>query len=218
MLFSAPEILRPQKLMDVPVKGTVVFNQDPLRLGRIKCTVPPFLVGSPDDLPWVICKNPTGLGGNPNNSSFHVPIIGSEVCIEFPWGVYMPVYSGFWQSMTTHQTLFDEDYPNTYGWRDGNGNYWKINKTVGYTRFEHESGSYIQFDRNGDVRQHTARNFTETIDGDRSLTIGGNDTVNITGNHSETVGGNDTVTVSGTKDDTVTGDYTMIGANIHLNP
>ncbi|QJT70942.1 hypothetical protein GR7B_00144 [Vibrio phage vB_VcorM_GR7B] len=204
MLFSAAEIMRPQRLFDKPLKGIVVDNEDPLKIGRVKCTVQPFLVGDTASLPWIIQKSGTGLGGTSDDSAFAVPVVGSEVCVEFPFGIYMPVYSGFWQSQATHQTHFDEDYPNTYGFKDATGTYWRINKTKLHTEFRHASGSYIQFDKDGNVFEHTVKDRTETIDGNRTVTVKGNETYTVEGNRVGNIQGTETFTYDQTRDVTVT--------------
>lgn len=146
----------------IPQKGIVMDNQDPKKLGRVKCMVRGLIEGETRYLPWCYPKNPYGLGGGgneqPYNSSFSVPEVGTELEITFPYGdIYHPMYSCFWQSAETHQTGFDSDYPESYGFRDSTGNYIKVNKAQGYMKVKHgPSGSYFDIDRNGNVTIHVS--------------------------------------------------------------
>ena len=137
-------------------KGIVVDNEDPLRLGRIKCDVLGlFSVGEEGDattLPYCYPHLSPGLGGNADSSGFAVPEVGTELTIEFPFrDVYFPVYTGRWQNGLTHQVEYDEDYPESYGFRDSSGNIFKTNKQKNFTEFLHSSGSSIRFEANGDI-------------------------------------------------------------------
>ena len=144
----------------IPHRGIVMDNNDPKRVGRVKCVVSGLIEGETAYLPWCFPRNPNGLGGGgnktPYNSGFSVPEIGTELEIWFPFGdIYHPMYVGFWQSYKTHQTGFDSDYPESYGWRDSTGNYLKINKAQGYANEKHgPSGSYVDIDKSGNVTIH----------------------------------------------------------------
>jgi len=144
----------------IPHRGVVMDNNDPKRVGRVKCVVSGLIEGETAYLPWCFPRNPYGLGGGgnktPYNSGFSVPEIGTELEIWFPFGdIYHPMYVGFWQSYKTHQTGFDSDYPESYGWRDSTGNYLKINKAQGYAKEKHgPSGSYVDIDKFGNVTIH----------------------------------------------------------------
>lgn len=92
------------------------------------------------------------LGGGTNSSSFSVPEIGSEVFVEFP---YQDIYSGFYsyylQSAKTHQGFLDEDYPNSYGFRDSGGTQLKIDKAKQFLEFIHASGAQFYIDNTSTI-------------------------------------------------------------------
>jgi hypothetical protein len=132
--------------------GTVVSNTDPKQLGRVKCTVPGLFTGDATTLPWVYPKNPAGQGGRADTGGMEVPEVDSTLIIEFPFGdIYSPFYTGFWQSEGTHQGTFNEDYPFSYGSTNANGDTLKTNIAAGFTEYEHHSGSYQRFNKDGSI-------------------------------------------------------------------
>lgn len=152
MLIKLNEWVKPNRNLDRPHRGTVLDNDDPLQLGRLKVEVIGHFVGETEDLPWVHPQNPYGLGGKSDSSSFSVPEVGSELIVIFPFrNIYAPVYVGYWQNTINHQTDFDENYPETYGFRDSTGTVFKINKEVGYLELVHKSGTKIMINDAGDL-------------------------------------------------------------------
>jgi hypothetical protein len=76
-------------------RGVVTDNQDPERLGRVKCRVPELL-GQAIVTDWAF---PTDLsyGGGQDYGKFVVPPVGSGVYVEFESGeVNRPLYGGVW--------------------------------------------------------------------------------------------------------------------------
>lgn len=168
MLLDAPEFMRKSNNLRKEWKGIVVFNADPLKLGRVKCSILGlFESGDEASLPFIACKNPAGLGGAADSSSFAVPEVGSELTIEFPFeDVYAPFYTGYWQHGLSHQVEFNEDYPNSYGHRDSTGNVMLVNKAKKTAVYTHASGSSIGFSGEGDIVLRSARSIKlESADG-----------------------------------------------------
>lgn len=194
-------------------KGTVVDNADPLALRRVKVRVEGRLEGDVALLPWCAQMNPAGLGGTPGTSSTEVPIIGSELAISFQNGIYCPFYIGFWTSGSTTQPEFSaplpDNSPTTYGKRDPNGNQTITDLATGQSDFVHQSGSYMRYNKEGDIELRAARNFILKVVGDFKISVNGNEVKFIQGNSSEGVSGN--------KDIDVTGNINMDGATINLN-
>ena len=160
MLVKASEFLTPSNNLSKQWKGVVKDNNDPLKLGRIKCLILGLTSEDADidSLPWISCINPTGLGGSSDSSSFAVPELESEVIVEFPTrDIYFPVYVGYWQHSLTHQTDFNEDYPNSYGFRDSTGNKFFVNKQKGFAEFIHAAGSAIRFEDDGGITIRSRR-------------------------------------------------------------
>lgn len=156
-------------------QGVVLENNDTKKIGRVKCVVPGMLEGTVAQLPWAYPMNPTGLGGGSTLSFFAVPEVGSSLVICFPYGdVYLPVYVGYWQTKQTHQTLFDGDYPDTYGFVDSLGDYIRVNKKQKTIEIKHgPSNSTISIDSDGNVDIHNTGDWTHTIGGDYSVDVTG---------------------------------------------
>lgn len=131
--------------------GTVEDNNDPEKLGRVRVRVAVYADLATDDLPWA-----SPLLGSHGNSQFsgglNIPEIGSQVRISFPSrDLTAPYYSGAELTQKSRVTLFDENYPNSYGYKDSNGNFIKIDKTAGTTHWQHESTTNAQVSSDGSI-------------------------------------------------------------------
>ena len=139
----------------------MVANADPKKLGRIKVVIAELLTVNdiPNNgykLPWVYPLTSYFLGGSTGSVSFSVPELGSEVTVTFPYeDVYFGFYSGHWHSTANHVSEFDEDYPNSFGWKDSTGTYQKVNKTQQYTEFFHVSGARVRIYDDGMIEIYT---------------------------------------------------------------
>lgn len=152
MLIKLNEWLKRTDNLSIPHRGIVKDNIDPKKLGRLKVEILNLLVGETVDLPWCYPNNPYGLGGKTDSSGFSVPEIDSELVITFPFkNIYMPVYIGYWQNELIHQTDFDTNYPESYGFRDSTGNIFHVNKSLNTAKFTHKTGSSIEFLANGSI-------------------------------------------------------------------
>jgi len=173
MLITLTDHFKPTRDLNYPHKGVVVDNEDPLRMGRVKCSIDGLFpdqenlpVGTatvdsddpqiPDPLwqalPWCSPLTPAQLGGATNLGSFWVPEVGSELLIVFPYGdIYFPFYASYWQSESTHQGRHNTDYPNSYGFEDSTGFRWQINKARKTMEIRHPSGFAISVDGQGNV-------------------------------------------------------------------
>jgi len=183
MLINFVDWYKRHNNLDRPHKAIVVDNIDPDKRGRVKVTIDGVLLGDTSVLPWVFPLNPTGLGGGSSSSWFSVPELGSELVVTFPYGdIYSGFYVGYWQTAETHQTLFDEDYPESYGFMDSTGNHYKVNKAQGTMEIQHASGILLKFNQDGSLDLEVPEDLTETIDGDRASVVGGVLNINVTGN------------------------------------
>lgn len=183
MLINFVDWYKRHNNLDRPHKATVLSNDDPEKRGRVKVRIDGLLVGDISALPWVFPLNPIGLGGGSSSSWFSVPEVGSELVVTFPYDdIYTGFYIGYWQTAETHQTLFDEDYPESYGFMDSTGNHYKVNKAQGTMEIQHASGILLKFNQDGSLDLEVPEDLTETIDGDRSSIVGGVLNINITGN------------------------------------
>lgn len=160
-LFRPAEHLTRVDTMKATYVGTVIYNTDPNKAGRVKCTIPNLFVGAHTELPWVYPANSAMGGGKADNSSFNVPEIGALLNIRFPNGdVLNPVYEGSPQTAGTTNEAFDDDYPNSYGQVDSTGFSWKMNKTTKLLTIHHPGGVDITIDANGKL---TIKTTTDSI-------------------------------------------------------
>lgn len=83
-------------------RGVVVDNNDPLRLGRVKCRCPEIL-GLTIITDWATFKGGS-YGGDANSGVFNPPDINAAVFVEFESGdVNRPLYTGVWWGQRTGQ-------------------------------------------------------------------------------------------------------------------
>lgn len=168
-MIKLSDQMKTNDLLAVPYRGTVVATDvdavdsagQPKRLGRIKCRVPGLLESTTiADLPWIYAKQPVGLGGRSDSSSFHMPEINSEVIVEFPYrDIYAGFYTGYWQNENSHQGFLDENYPNSYGFRDTQNTFLKINKAQKFLEFQHASGARVFIDTDSTFELTSAKAF-----------------------------------------------------------
>ena len=124
--------------------GDVIDNKDPKKLGRLKVRISAYADLRDEALPWA---SPI-LGSHGNSQDYgglNVPEIGSQVRVTFPSKDFTaPYYSGAELNERTRTTFFDDDYPNTYGYKDSVGNFVRINKERGTAQVQHYSTTNLQ--------------------------------------------------------------------------
>lgn len=132
--------------------GCVEDNKDPKKLGRVKVRVAPYADFSKDELPWA--SPMLGSYGNAASAGgLNVPELGAQVRVTFPSRDFTaPYYSGAELTQFNRTTFFDEDYPDTYGYKDSIGNFAKINKAKGTAIFQHASNTNLQVSPNGSIQ------------------------------------------------------------------
>lgn len=157
MFIEFSDFLKKNDPLAVPLKGKVVDNNDPKRLGRVKMQIPGILTETDfTKLPWIYPKNPVGFGGTPDGSDLSVPTVGAELTVEFPYKeIYFGFYTGYQRSETTRQGLFFEDYPFSYGKRDTQNTYFKVNRAKKYAEFRHTSRMRLLVEREGETTMET---------------------------------------------------------------
>ncbi len=107
-----------KKVTDSPKFATVIDNNDPKMLGRIKVNLTGLFEGDADDLPWIRRKMDTSFCGA-GTECFDVPNIGSIVEIRWSYDTKTPVYSGTPYSQAHQSNVFTENYPYEGGWKFG---------------------------------------------------------------------------------------------------
>lgn len=165
-------------------KGFVVDNEDPKKMGRIKCIVPNILeADNNDDLPWCY---PLASRNNFNNyqQTIMIPDIDDEVEITFyNDDYYVPYYSGQISNPDYVSDVFKEDYPHTFG------TVFPVNEAgteIGFFRVNRVKEvidiklgtNYLSFDLknkqtnceiDGDYFVHVKGNYSVVVDEDYSL-------------------------------------------------
>lgn len=159
-LFNGDQSLKKEDNKKGWVKGKVVNNQDPKKKGRVKCIIPGMIEGDEETLPWCYPFTPNSVGGS-TSGSFHVPKVGDELIISFPYeDAGMPVYMGSWQSETSHPVMFDEDdsYGQAGGTAFGDNSWFKVNEKDGTFEYRHPSGAFIFLDKDGGIYVNAGKN------------------------------------------------------------
>lgn len=190
MLFRSFESMKKEDYNGFPIRGIVVDNEDPDKLGRVKCEVPGrWPINEYDKLPWIFPKNPYGLGGKVTCSSFSVPELGSELIIVFPYKMeYAPFYIGYYQSFTTNQVLlYDESYPNTYGFSDSQMFWVRVNKDEEYLELFHYCGFTARMYDDGNVHINIPKTLTLNIGEDLLVNVDGKEVMEVQGTSSKIV-------------------------------
>lgn len=126
--------------------GTVVDNNDPDKLGRVKVNIIGKYDGiSTTDLPWARPETKS-VSGN-----FMIPNLNDKLLVRVD-DIYDPVYVGKYFSESTRSDILDDSYPNTAViYEDEQGTSISVNKKIHSMLITHKSGSSIEFKDNGDI-------------------------------------------------------------------
>lgn len=190
MLISFAEHFKPMKILSKPFSGKVVENIDPKKLGRIKCEIEGIFEGEVETLPWIFPKH-----SSPTN--FKVPKLEELLLIEFPYNdIYHPFYTGHWHNETNHDVYFDDDYPDTSGFKLDNLK-GKFNEKTKEGELEHISGTKATIKEDGSLEIILSKDITITIEGKFEQTIKGDMAFTTEGKYSITATGDTTITSDG---------------------
>ena len=151
---------------DGPRVGKVIYNNDPKKLGRIKVELPGIFDSNDStgsNLPWVRRLNDTFLCGA-GQEFFSIPPIGSYVQVIWPFGDDIACYRGLPYGKQNMTNLFTEEYPNSWGFSDGDFLF-KVNSATGELVISTYGGT-IKMDSAGNIN----------INGG-NITISGNTTI-----------------------------------------
>lgn len=158
MLLNLKEFIDTSSSLANPHRGKVVDNNDPLKLGRVKCTIAGIFQGATANLPWIHPLGPTLFGGTSSSGLVSVPEIGSELVIEFPYDdIYFPVYTGIWANTGIKVTDFDGEYLDILGLKVG-GLKISYNKSSQLFKIDHPSGVTISVTQTGDMNIENVNN------------------------------------------------------------
>ena len=133
--------------------GMVEDNNDPEKLGRIRVRISPYMdFESTEDLPWA-CPILGSCGNSANSGGLNIPEVGSQVRVFFPsHDLTAPYYRGAELNEFNRTTFFDDNYPNTYGYKDSTGNFYKIDKANKTIQFQHSSSSNLRVAPDGSMQ------------------------------------------------------------------
>lgn len=174
MLLRPMQDYNKEDLASTHFIATVVDNDDPQKLARVKIRIPE-LHGTSQDitddlLPWAAQLKPAILGGGTGLSFNSIPRIGTEVVILHMRGdLSQPAYAFELTSKSTESSKLLEDYPNSYSFEDSDGNYYHVNME--------QDKLDILFNGNKIL----------TVTNNRDTSIGGNDSLDVSGNRSALV-------------------------------
>ena len=210
MFVKGDEIKKKHKELNNRIwyHGIVVDNEDPMKLGRIKCQVNARWEEAPiERLPWIFPMNPYGLGGSKMTSYFGVPELMTEVWVMFPFDdEYYPFYIGYPQSEKTHQDDWaDEDYPETFGFCDSQVHWWRVNKKERYTEWFHISGMTLRHYDEGEIHWHIPKNLHITVGEDMLVKVMGKQVWEVDSTCSKIVKGKQVLTVLSDRSERITG-------------
>lgn len=141
------------------VRGTVVYNNDPLHFGRIKVKIDNLYPTdiSNENIPWSMPLN--FKGGVNSQGNVNIPDIGSSALVVFlSDDMYSSIYLSSLPNIKDEELL--EDYPNTYGQLDRSGNLFLINTEKDIVKFYHVSGTNFTIDGKGRTKVQIT-NFSE---------------------------------------------------------
>jgi hypothetical protein len=137
-------------------RGSVVLNDDPLKLGRVKIKV--FGIMDSTDipnasLPWAVPAMPLSNGAGSSSGSFYVPDVGTKVFLFFEEGNHMsPVYFAEAQDGVSGLPSFkDTHYPKRVGFKLSNGVQLYFDKQTNVVVFSHPAGAAVTIEADGSV-------------------------------------------------------------------
>jgi len=162
MLIKIADFLRPTNALQKTYIGRVLMTDEnevnaageKVRLGRIKCSIQGLMEDITDvnKLPWIFPEFSNTMGGSNVSGHFAVPLVGAYINVRFPYDdIYSGFYNGNFHDPNTHMGMFNEDYPHSYGQRDEQNTYFKVNKIKKTAEFHHTSGAQMSFDQDSTI-------------------------------------------------------------------
>lgn len=191
MLAKYSDYAKKTDNLRVPHRGKVVFNDDPKKLGRIKCQIKGLIESSDANvLPWAYPFT-FQMGVKPDSMTFQVPEVGSEVIIFFPYNnIYAPYYmGGSISELTQTPGVFEDDYPNTEGFINSIPLFFRVNKAQKTIEFYNDGNKFtVRVDSDGNLLINVPKSLIINIGQDYQIKIGGNKAVKVAMNSVEDVG------------------------------
>lgn len=188
---------------DVILIGTVVDNNDPEKLERVRVKIPDLYDNMEDtDLPWAIPVYPRKHGATPDSGEFgNIPAVGSTVYVKLQNGdATFPTVVGSVLDVNNRLPDGGINYPNRYGFVDAAGNVFYIDTTPGSVEvfFRHKSGTKIEINDAGELTITGVDNVNINSDLDTNITVKG--ATNITSDGDVTVDTPNAIVIADTID------------------
>lgn len=155
------------KPTDIPKFGTVVANNDPLQIGRVKVNIPGMMDGPAEQLPWVRRKQDTSFCGQ-DCEIFDVPEIGSIVEVRWNYDETTPFYSGAPCNQKQTSGIFTNNYPYESGIKFGQM-YIKFDKGSNVLTISNTK-AFIQLDPMGNISLTSSGNIEISSEMDINIT------------------------------------------------
>lgn len=137
--------------------GTVLFNEDPDKIERIKVTIPSLLQGDKDKLPW-LGKKKAELFPDAKDGTFGtfglVPAVGTQVIVSFQDA--NPLY-GMYEACPhqSNERVAEAlvNYLYRYGFKDPAGNLFMVDTKPGSVEIlvQHFSGTLLKIKNDGSI-------------------------------------------------------------------
>jgi hypothetical protein len=166
--------------------GTVVDNNDPIGIGRVKVSIPNLFEPGQSAVAWVGAHKQSPFGFGPNFGTYGSPQVGSQVRVKFQEG---NAHYGLAEADEYKASIANPKFkdPKTWGFKDPKQNELWVNLTTGAWEFTHNSGLYLKYDSLGNSNEFVPMTKTITVDGDMTTNVAGTDlhdapSVNTTGN------------------------------------
>jgi len=212
--------------------GTVVENNDPDGIARIKVRVTNVMDSDLGPSPWCLPSKHSPFGQGQGYGVYGSPAVGSPVRIKFQNGdPNYPVYEAD-EYLKAHANPKFQN-PKTWGYKDPGGSELWVNYETGAWEWTHQSGDTIKYDGQGNVEVHVVANsktqidgneetattgtLTETVDGDVATEYKSNLNFTVVGNANINVQGNLDAQVGGTANVTSGGAMNLRGSTVNLN-
>lgn len=175
---------------DSPKFGTVINNEDPKQLGRIRVAVVGMFESEDEkgsNLPWIPRLQDNFLCGT-NKEVFSVPKKGDIVEIVWPYDKNTPFYKSIPYTEKSKTSNFSEDYPNSWGIA-GDEFLLKVNAKKKELTIKF-GNALIEIDTDGNIN---ISGKDINIKGDSNINIKGDSNININSGATVKISGNTTV-------------------------
>lgn len=132
--------------------GTVVENNDPQGLDRIKVSIPELFNPEVNELPWCLPLKHPIFGQGANYGIYGVPAINSKVIVLFQKNdLNFPVYISAVLIAGNKSQDLGFNSPQQYGFIDPSGNKLHVDMETQTWAFTHSSGANVVIDKNNKI-------------------------------------------------------------------